>query len=364
MRNRSVRPLLATMSVVDKPILHERDDAVLGVSLAILLTGIAVLIGWYAHIQAAVQIAHGWVPMQYNTALCFIALGVGGIGLSTRKRVLMLGGGSVAALMGAAVILEYATGVSSGIDTLFFYPWERALSADAGRMALTTAVSFLCSGVALAILAVRPRASAVLGILNSIPLSLALTSLIGYAFQITYVLPFVLGSQMALHTSLAILAYSIAMLAHAWRSSDRGTDGLPTWVAGIGVAFLPVLFVGAGAAVFSQQSWQVVSLEAAVLARRRRRDRIRRSAVDDGAGGLQGPPDDRGAVDPAPDVHRSRGPREARKRVGPGLDGPFRRRSSSSRSHCSRTSRKPKARCAATSSAATRGSSSHTKRRS
>ena len=47
--------------------------------------------------------------------------------------------------MGAAVIVEYAAGISLGIDTLFFYPWERSLSADPGRMAVTTAISFLLS---------------------------------------------------------------------------------------------------------------------------------------------------------------------------------------------------------------------------
>ena len=41
---------------------------------------------------------------------------------------------------------------------------------------------------------------------------LALTSLVGYAFHITYVLPFNLGSQMALHTSVAFFAYGIAIL--------------------------------------------------------------------------------------------------------------------------------------------------------
>ena len=87
-----------------------------------MLMALVVLVGWHAHIRAAVQIFPGLVPMQYNTALCFLALGAAGIGLSTRRRLLLLAGGSVAALMGAAVILEYATGASFGIDTLFFYP--------------------------------------------------------------------------------------------------------------------------------------------------------------------------------------------------------------------------------------------------
>jgi PAS domain S-box-containing protein len=236
------------------------ERALLGVSFAIILLALVVLVGWHAHIRAAVQIFQGLVPMQYNTALCFLALGAAGIGLSTQRRSLLLGGGIFASLMGAAVIFEYASGISLGIDTLFFYPWVRSLSADPGRMALTTAISFCLTGGVLAILAVYQKACAILGIVNSVPLSLALTSLIGYSFQITYVLPFRLGSQMALHTSLAFFAYGIAILGYAWKHAERGLDGLPKWGAGMGAAFLPVLLIGASA-LLPEQSWRMVPLE-------------------------------------------------------------------------------------------------------
>ncbi len=222
--------------------------------------GLTVIVGWHLHIRAAVQILQGMVPMQYNTALCLVALGMAGIGLSMRKPPLLVAGAAFAVLMGGAVTLEYLTGVSFGIDTLFFYPWERMLSADPGRMALTTAISCFLSGTALLVLAVRGDAYGVFGIINSLPLSLALTSLIGYAFQITYVLPFRLGTQMALHTAAAFFAYGAAMLGYAWKYADRGPDGLPSWASGIGIALLPVLLVGA-TALFPDQSWRNVLLE-------------------------------------------------------------------------------------------------------
>jgi PAS domain S-box-containing protein len=237
------------------------DRAVLGVSLAVMLLAIVVLGGWHEHIRAAIQVFPGLIAMQYNTALCFLALGAAGIGVSTRRRLLMLGGGTFAAFMGASVIIEYATGTSLGIDTLFFYPWERALSADPGRMALTTAISFFLTGVSLAVLAVRRGAYAAFGIVNSVMVSLALTSLVGYAFQITYVLPFNLGSQMALHTSVGFFGYGTALLGYSWKYGVRGPDGLPKWAAGIGAALLPVMLVGSGA-LFPNQSWRIVPLEA------------------------------------------------------------------------------------------------------
>jgi PAS domain S-box-containing protein len=222
---------------------------------------LAVLVGWHAHIKAAIQVFPGLVPMQYNTALCFLGLGSAALGLSTRRRLLLFAGGSFAGLMGATVILEYATGTSLGIDTLLFYPWERALSADPGRMALTTAISFLLTGCSLVILALRRDRYALFGIINSVTLSLALTSLVGYSFHVTYVLPFRLGSQMALHTSVAFFAYGIATLGYAWKYAERGSDGLPRWAAGIGAAMLPVLLVGTSA-LFAGHSWRVVPIKA------------------------------------------------------------------------------------------------------
>jgi hypothetical protein len=85
------------------------DSILRGVSLAIMLMAIAVLVGWHAHIRSAVQLLHGSIPTQYNTALCFLALAAAGVGLSTGRWRWQLVGGTFAALMGGAVILEYAT---------------------------------------------------------------------------------------------------------------------------------------------------------------------------------------------------------------------------------------------------------------
>jgi PAS domain S-box-containing protein len=233
---------------------------VLGVSLGIVFLGVAVLTGWHVRVAPVVQIFPGLVAMQYNAALCFLALGVAGIGIPIGQRALTFLGGCFAASMGSVVIFQYWSGTSLGIDTYFVDPWLRPLSAHPGRMALTTAISFFLYGIALVVLALRPRAYAVLGLVSSIPLALGLTSLIGYAFQITFVLPYDLGTQMALHTSAAILVYGAAMLAYAWERSERGADGLPRWGTWIGIAFVPVTWVAASA-LLPRNSWGASTLE-------------------------------------------------------------------------------------------------------
>lgn len=225
------------------------------------LVGITVLIGWIAHLRPLVQVFRGLIPMQFNTALCFVALGVGGGGLITKRKLVTGVAAVFVTVMSGAVLVEYAAGVSIGIDTLFFVPWERTLSSDPGRMALITAVSFFFSGSALLAQIFRPSAYTVFGTINSVPLGWALTSLIAYAFQVTYLVPYRLGTQMAIHTATAFLLYSTAMLNYAWRNAERASDGLPQWGSSIAAALLPALFVGTSAFV-PAGSWKFLSLSA------------------------------------------------------------------------------------------------------
>ena len=232
---------------------------VISISCTIMLLATIVIVGWHNNIGAIIQAFHGFVPMPYNAALCFIALGVAGIGLSIHRILLQLSGGIIAAIIGALIILEYTMGISFGIDTLFFYTGES--STEIGRMGPATAISFFLTGSALTILAIRKGNYAALGILNSVIISLALTSLIGSAFEVNYNLSFIFGPQMSVLSALAFIAFGTAMLGHAWLHADRGPDGLPKWCVYIGIAFFPALSVDTTSVLFSEQSWKIVPLE-------------------------------------------------------------------------------------------------------
>jgi diguanylate cyclase (GGDEF)-like protein/PAS domain S-box-containing protein len=210
------------------------------------LIGILAIAGWHLHLRMLVQVFAGSLPMQYNTALCWIALAASGLILVRGRgpRFAVVLGGSFVALMGALVIYQSAAHRSLGIDTLFFYPWIRTLSADPGRMALTTAISFLTAGVALIIISFRRSATAAFAILHTVPLSLGMTSVMGYLVGITFVLPFNLGTQMAVHAAVAFLGYGGVMLLYAWRHGPHTAEGVPRWVPATGILMVPILFVG------------------------------------------------------------------------------------------------------------------------
>ncbi|MFN2452728.1 MAG: CHASE3 domain-containing protein [Pyrinomonadaceae bacterium] len=232
--------------------------AVLSITAAMAFVGILVIAGWHFHLRLLIQIVPGTIAMQYNTAVCFLALGTGACALILRRfnPVLPAMCGLFVALMGVLVVFEYLTGISLGIDTLFFYPWERTLSADPGRMALTSAISFTMSGGALAMLVLKPQSLAAFVLAYTLPLSFGLTSLSGYLLGITYVLPFRLGSQMAIHTALIFTTYSGAMIGYVWRHVPQTEDGSPVWSPGIAAVMIPVLFVGFSSA--SQSSSALV----------------------------------------------------------------------------------------------------------
>jgi ascorbate-specific PTS system EIIC-type component UlaA len=86
---------------------------------AVVLLGILVLIGWYAHWTALLEMYSGTAAMKFNTALCFILCGVGAILLTTRFNRPASALGALVTLVGLMSILEYLTGSNFGVDEYF-----------------------------------------------------------------------------------------------------------------------------------------------------------------------------------------------------------------------------------------------------
>ena len=84
-----------------------------------LALGAVVLLGWYLHEPALIQVNPAFVPMQYNTALGFALSGLALLGLAwSRSRIARLS--SVLVLLtGVLTLIEYGFGVDLHIDQLF-----------------------------------------------------------------------------------------------------------------------------------------------------------------------------------------------------------------------------------------------------
>ncbi len=82
------------------------------------LLGAVVLLGWYTHDRALIQVRPAFVPMQYNTALCFVLCGIGMLLLHHRPSVATLCG-VLTTSIGLLTLAQYLFGTERGLDQLF-----------------------------------------------------------------------------------------------------------------------------------------------------------------------------------------------------------------------------------------------------
>jgi hypothetical protein len=152
------------------------------------LLGLLALFGWYCHIPQLVQVQPGMAPMQYNSALCFVLMGLALEAWTcgrTRRALPVLGG--IVALMGALTLGEYLFRARLGIDQLFFRCYIATGSSVMGRMSPVAAFSFLLGGSAMVLLtgATGPRWRALaVGSAASVTISISLVAIAGYGFDL------------------------------------------------------------------------------------------------------------------------------------------------------------------------------------
>jgi PAS domain S-box-containing protein len=194
--------------------LQRRATTALGVvgGLVVAVAGV-VMAGWRLGIPALVQIRPEFAPMQFNTALGFLLLGIGLVcaarGWGVTRRVV----GCLAAALGGVSLIEYGLGIDV-LDRLLQEPYIVAGTSHAGRMAPNTAVGFALAGVAMGL--ARPmverglRAPATI-VLASVVVALGAVALAGYAAGVEVAYGWGDFTRMALHTALCFVTVGCAL---------------------------------------------------------------------------------------------------------------------------------------------------------
>lgn len=121
----------------------------------LIITSIAVLIGWRYNISLLMSVMPSWISMKINTAICFFLYGNALLLYYIKNRTDMIR--MVIALLSVSIILvssitlfQYLTGASMRIDQ--FIMRDRPPSIDSlypGRMALITSIDFILVGLTL-----------------------------------------------------------------------------------------------------------------------------------------------------------------------------------------------------------------------
>jgi signal transduction histidine kinase len=203
-------------------------------SAIVILVGCLVLVGWMYNITILKSVLPGLVAMRPNTALGFILAGVSlWLQSSTKKRVrivywrrrqmIALGCSILVFLLGGLTLVEYFSRWDLHIDQMLFIQTAAPDSFGTiapGRMAFSTALSFVLSGLSLILLKAKERKIQRLAQgFTLMPALLGLVTLIGYIYGVTAFTGIIFKlATMALHTAVAFIILSFGILC---TSPDR-----------------------------------------------------------------------------------------------------------------------------------------------
>tara|TARA_B100000508_G_scaffold132661_1_gene121804 strand:- start:1437 stop:2900 length:1464 start_codon:yes stop_codon:yes gene_type:complete len=183
----------------------------------VFLMGLIVIIGWYLHSSAIVQIYPSFAPMQYNTAFCFLLLGLAilSIGQYPKVSAILV---VIVFCIGLLTLFQYLSGVNTGLDEVFMKHDILTKTSHPGRMAPNTALSFCFLSISVFLSSLWQRKanniSAFFALLTTL---LGLFSLLGYLSGISEAYGWGDVTRMAVHTSVAFVLSGLAMLLFSFR---------------------------------------------------------------------------------------------------------------------------------------------------
>jgi PAS domain S-box-containing protein len=215
------------------------DWIVATTALFIICNGVSVCIGWWVHIPILVQLFPD-APTHFNTALVFILLGVGELGLVLRRRGVVI---AVAVAVGCAMsaeLAEYAFHMNLGIDTLLAAPFVGFDAIYPGRMSGNTVACFLLvCGAQLLILRANSGAGAATTaavVLKTLAGGIAFLALLGYLVRLKSAYGWTDSVGMSIRSCAGFLLIIVARIAALWQRDIVHKPSLPNW-------FLPFLTV-------------------------------------------------------------------------------------------------------------------------
>ncbi|MBS1526246.1 MAG: PAS domain S-box protein [Bacteroidetes bacterium] len=194
----------------------QQNKTVVAISIFAIAVSLVVMVGWVCNITVLKQVVPGFVPMVFNTALCFILFGAALLVTQYSKtsfgRAVFLSLSLAGTLIGLLTLLEFLFGFNAGIDQLFVKD-NQQISADhlySGRMAYNAAICFTLLGAGFLLLALRKRLSDLIAqALFLVVCILTAIALIGYLYGVSLFNTLLYVSSMAPHT--AILFFLLAV---------------------------------------------------------------------------------------------------------------------------------------------------------
>ncbi|BAY18650.1 diguanylate cyclase/phosphodiesterase with PAS/PAC and GAF sensor(s) [Anabaenopsis circularis NIES-21] len=180
-------------------------------SIAVVLIGCVVLMGWMKDITVLKSVVPGWVAMKVNTAICLI---LGGTSLWLWhwqwKPYITRSAAQVCAFLVLVIslltLMQYAFNLDFGIDQILFKTSIDPLGDVApGRMAVHTAVIFLLLGLSLLLLSLAQPKYFLAQSFALVAFFIASMGLLGYVYGNAYFYKFGSLTSIAIHTAVALI---------------------------------------------------------------------------------------------------------------------------------------------------------------
>ena len=192
------------------------------IGLAIVVMALLVMVGWKINSSLLVQIHPSLVPMQFNTALCFLLSAASLLIATTRHQ-------SLAGIVGLAVIIvsglsgsQYLLGIDFGIDQLFAEHKITTLTSHPGRMSPNSSVCFILAGLAIVLdtlLWEDDYFNARYFVFGGAILALSGAAVVGHITQVRTSYGWAY-SGMALHTSIAFFLIGLCIVSLAYQHHE------------------------------------------------------------------------------------------------------------------------------------------------
>lgn len=216
--------------------------------ILVILLGVLGMVGWYTHSTLLIQLQAHLTPMQYNTALGFSLCGIGLLALVYHRSRLAMFCGGLVTIFSLLTLMQYLFGADFGIDRFLFEPDITTKTAFPGRMAPSTALAHLLSGLFLLIMAggCWPRICILVARAFGISvLALGVGHLLGYAIGGETPYGWSHSTYMAVNTSAGFVLLGIGHLAFLWRLLIKQESGIKAHnmalESGIGLAVLVII---------------------------------------------------------------------------------------------------------------------------
>ncbi|WP_010179426.1 ATP-binding protein [Glaciecola sp. HTCC2999] len=203
---------------------------------------LTVITGWYLQESLLIQISSSFVPMQFNTAICFLLAALTTISLILQKKTLSISLAIILIVLAGLTGFQYIIGQNLGIDQLFMEAYLLVHSPNPGRMGLSTSICFVLIGISV----IAENRTINLGIIKHlvmIVIAIALLSFIGYLGNINTAYVWGNMSGMAVHTAFNFIILGLVIFLVQVQHNKNIEHNKPWHIAPIVTSSL-ILFLG------------------------------------------------------------------------------------------------------------------------